>query len=325
SSSTPVNYDICPSGWRLPTSAELTTLKNSYSTGTALTGSPFLGVYAGFYFDSQFLYGGSSGYYWSSTAYNSNYAYYLGFNSSSANVDSNYKGNGLSVRCVKEPTMQEATQAFLAAAMPNDGDTTNLVDSRNGEEYSIAKINNQYWMTKNLSLGKSTTTKLTQDDSNVSSSGYTLPASSTSGFSSDTAANVYNSGSTTCSSSSACYSYYTWKAATAGSTKSTDGQNADYDICPKGWRLPTQAELTTLKDSYTTGNTLTASPFLGVYAGLYSSSQLKSGSGGSSGYYWSSTAYSSGYARSLFFDSSSATVGVYTKKGGRAVRCIFKS
>ncbi|MBR0460854.1 DUF1566 domain-containing protein, partial [Candidatus Saccharibacteria bacterium] len=102
SSSTPVNYDICPSGWRLPTSAELTTLKNSYSTGTALTGSPFLGVYAGLYNYSQFNLGGSVGLYWSSTASNSSNAYSLYFNSSSADVDSSYKNVGNSVRCVAQ-------------------------------------------------------------------------------------------------------------------------------------------------------------------------------------------------------------------------------
>ena len=134
--------------------------------------------------------------------------------------------------------MWEATYADCGATMR---------DNRDGAErsYTTAEINGLCWMTTNLSLGKSTTTALTPDTSNVSSSGYTLPASSTSGFSDNDAENVYNSGSTTCSSTSACYAYYTWKAATAGSTKQYGVAN--YDICPKGWRLPNAAEFRTLK------------------------------------------------------------------------------
>ncbi|MBR0460808.1 hypothetical protein IJI91_02370 [Candidatus Saccharibacteria bacterium] len=219
------------------------------------------------------------------------------------------------------PTMQDATVSSLATAMPNAGDTTTLWDIRNDEEYSIAKIGGKYWMTKNLMLGGSSTIQLTQDDSNVSSSGYTLSASSTSGFSDDTAENVYNSGSTTCSSTSACYAYYTWKAATAGTNPSSG--DSQYDICPKGWRLPTQAEFDTLSSRYSTGAKLAASPFLGVYAGRYSSSQLNNG--GSIGYYWSSTAYSSTGAYRLYFNSYDAGVSSYFKRYGSAVRCVFKS
>ena len=321
-SSGTADYDICPKGWRIPTQSESINLVNAYPTSAALTAAPFLGVYNGLYSSSQFSDGGTAGRYWSSTARDSTSAYRLSFASSSAGVNYDYKGFGYAIRCVKkEPTMQDATTSSLASAMPNDGDTTVLSDSRNNEEYSIAKINGQYWMTKNLMLGGSSTIQLTQDDSNVSSSGYTLPASSTSGFSDNTAANVYNSGSTTCSSTSACYAYYTWKAATAGSTKSSGA--ADYDICPKGWRLPTQAEFDALTSSYDTGPKLVAAPFLGVYNGRYDSSQFKLG--GSRGFYWSSTANSSTYAYRLSFNSSSAdTTNIY-KRYGSAVRCIFKS
>ena len=225
-------------------------------------------------------------------------------------------GNGtITITGKEKPTvyMWDATYADCGATM---------LDNRDGTErsYTTAEINDLCWMTTNLSLGKSTTTALTSATSNVSSSGYTLPASSTSGFIDATAENVYNSGSTTCSSTSACYAYYTWKAATAGSTKSTDGENADYDICPKGWRLPTQAELDTLKSSYSTGAKLVAAPFLGVYAGYYDSSQLVSG--GSNGLYWSSTAYSSTVIYGLAFSSSSVLVTNYAKRWGEAVRCV---
>ena len=81
--------------------SEFGALRSSYSTGSALTGSPFLAVYGGRYNSSSFDNGGLSGRYWSSTAGNSSYAYSLYFNSSDAYVDNVYKGIGFSVRCVK--------------------------------------------------------------------------------------------------------------------------------------------------------------------------------------------------------------------------------
>ena len=142
--------------------------------------------------------------------------------------------------------------------------------------------------------------------------------SSTSGFSSNTAQNVYNSNSTTCANNTPCYSYYTYAAATAGTNPSSGA--ATSDICPSGWRLPTQAEFNTLKSTYTTGATLTASPFLGVYGGYYSNSSFYNG--GSSGYYWSSTANYSSYAYSLYFYSSYAAVNYDYKYNGASVRCV---
>ena len=100
SSGTSVNYDICPKGWRLPTQAEFTTLKNSYTTGTTLTASPFRGVYSGYYSNGSFYLGGSRGYYWSSTAGDNGFAYDLDYNSSSADVYNGYKSRGYNIRCV---------------------------------------------------------------------------------------------------------------------------------------------------------------------------------------------------------------------------------
>ena len=200
-----------------------------------------------------------------------------------------------------------------------------MYDNRDGTEraYTTASItaggDTLCWMTTNLSLGKSTTTQLTADTSNVPSAGYTLPASSSTGFSSNTVAYVYNSESTTCSSSSPCYGYYSWVAAAAGSTKSSG--DAEYDICPKGWRLPTSAEYNNLKSVYTTGATLTASPFLGVYSGQFNNSQLNLG--GSYGIYWTATVASSDAAYRFLLSSSSANVTSGGGKNyGRSVRCV---
>lgn len=190
-------------------------------------------------------------------------------------------------------------------------------DSRDEQGYYVQKIGSLCWMTTNLNIAGGT--KLTSAKSNVSSD-YTLPASSTSGFNNASTAYVYNSGSTTCGNNSPCYSYYSYVAATAGTNPSSGA--ASYDICPKGWRLPTQAEFNTLKSSYTTGATLTGSPWYGVYAGYYNNSSFRNG--GSYGRYWSSTAYDASLAYYLYFGSSNANVYDGNKGVGYSVRCVAK-
>ncbi len=222
---------------------------------------------------------------------------------------------------------QNATSANCGQTMYDNRGT----DAYKNVAYSTATIGSLCWMTRNLDLPGGT--KLSHADTNVPegystttagfTNGDTLPASSTSGFSSSTTAYVYNSNSTTCGNNSPCYSYYSWRAATAGYNSTSSSTPVNYDICPSGWRLPTQAELTTLKNSYSTGAALTGSPFLGVYAGIYYNSQFYDG--GSYGYYWSSTAGNSYYAYRLYFDSSDAGVGVNYKVGGYSVRCVAQS
>ena len=223
--------------------------------------------------------------------------------------------------------MQDATLADCGKIMYDNRGSDDYKDI----EYTTAEINGLCWMTRNLDLPGGT--KLSHADTNVPegystttagfTNGDTLPASSTSGFSSSTTAYVYNSNSTTCGNNSPCYSYYSWRAATAGYNSTSSSTPVNYDICPSGWRLPTSAELTTLKNSYSTGTALTGSPFLGVYAGVYYNSQFYDG--GSYGYYWSSTANNSNNAYYLYFNSSSADVRNDYKNKGYSVRCVFKS
>ena len=108
--------DPCPSGWRVPTQAELQSLFNSGSTWTTQNGvngrrfgtAPnqiFLPA-AGYRNnnDGALFNAGSYGKYWSSTEGISTNAYYLNFDSGSgnANLNDNYKTYGFSVRCVAE-------------------------------------------------------------------------------------------------------------------------------------------------------------------------------------------------------------------------------
>ena len=206
-------------------------------------------------------------------------------------------------------------------------------DRRDGKTYNVNKINNVWWMTTNLDLDGGTT--LTSTYSHVSSS-YTLPASSTSNFngSSSGGAYVYNSNSTNCHKASSpgdtttlCYSYYSYKAACVGSDPSSG--SCSYDICPSRWRLPTQSEYQTLIGTYTSGATLTVSPWFGVYGGYIDNDDAYCGPFceiGDMGWYWSSTAYNSVFAQYMQFSSSSARMfsygpGALEKDIGLAVRC----
>ena len=213
--------------------------------------------------------------------------------------------------------MQDMTSSICSSV--TDGQSDTLRDARgDGINYTVAKIDSLCWMTANLALGKSTTMTLTPDDTNISSN-YTLPARGTYGTSYSGQYVWGNDTQCTSSSTTACAGYYSYAATTAGTNPSSGA--AVSDICPKGWRLPTIAELTALSNTYTTGATLTASPFLGVYAGYYYNSSFRYG--GSYGYYWSSTADNS-FAYRLHFDSSSTDVDSAYKYIGYSIRCVAK-
>ena len=330
--STSPTYDICPKGWRLPTREDYENLYSNpnYNTNAKMRapisegGAAF--ALAGIFKDGAPYNLGSYGAYWSSQPVSRNQVDTLALNTSG--TLSPYVGwgrnSGLPIRCVLETrTLADLNNVYMQdipsgiVANTAEGATATLKDYRDYKSYAVAKINGLLWMTKNLDLAGGTT--LTSTDSNVTSD-YTLPASSTSGFS-DYSAYVYNSGSTTCGDGSPCYSYYSYAAATAGTNPSTDGESATSDICPKGWRLPTQAEFNTLVSSYSTSSALTGSPFLAVYGGYYYNSSFKYG--GSRGHYWSSTARSSSLVYGLNFDSSSgANAGSNGKSRGFSVRCV---
>ena len=112
---TPAN-DPCPTGWRVPTHAELMALRNvGYSDWTEFSGVngrffgteqnriflPASGWRSGF---SGALNVGTDGHFWSSTMHVSEFARHLWFHSSYVHVVHywNWRSNALSVRCVAE-------------------------------------------------------------------------------------------------------------------------------------------------------------------------------------------------------------------------------
>ena len=108
------------------------------------------------------------------------------------------------------------------------------VDIRDNNSYTLRYINGNCWMTQNLRLAGGTT--LTAATSNVASS-YTIPTTDLTTGDSNTEGMIHDSGNATNGY------WYNFCAASAGTmcSDSSSGQ-APYDICPKGWRLPTMNE-----------------------------------------------------------------------------------
>ncbi len=106
--------NVCPTGYRVPTDAEIQSLIASGSrwiTQNGVTGRVFGSgdnlIFLPAAGSRNYSYGalfsaGTDGYYWSSTPYGSNVAYYLYFYSGVAYRDYRYRNSGFSVRCVAE-------------------------------------------------------------------------------------------------------------------------------------------------------------------------------------------------------------------------------
>ena len=203
--------------------------------------------------------------------------------------------------------MQDLTAAQCSGS--SDGATATLRDRRDNNTYTIAKINGNCWMTENLRLSGGRT--LTSADSNVASS-WSFPSTELAGNSdSDTAPQ------STISSNTSYGGYYNYCAASAGTVCSETKQDATYDICPKGWRLPTYNEQQ--------GITSYKSAFSPVYSGRYINGSLYDA--GSRGYWWSSTAYDNYRQRNLycFYVDSLDSNFISDKYRGLSVRCVRSS
>lgn len=217
--------------------------------------------------------------------------------------------------CTITATWKQASlQNFTAA----DCSTTakSLVDSRDGKSYRVAKVGGICTMIDNLAIGKGQA--MTPANTNIASN-YTMPSNDLTSGNSDTQARLHegtgNNGN-----------WYNYCAATAG-TICTDSNstNATYDICPKGWRLPTFAEQTSItgasQGSYSKTN---VTAFNAVAAGFYDSGSLSNS--GTYGFWWSSTARSTANRYNLRYGTSS---GLYSGNSsgrdfGLSVRCVLK-
>ena len=203
-------------------------------------------------------------------------------------------------------TMQTFTNT-LCQTLASSANYT-VKDARDNNEYTVRYINGACWMTQNLRLSSGRT--LTSADSNVTRN-WSFPTGSL------TSGNTYTEARSTISSNTSYGGYYNYCAASAGTVcSSSSAQNATQDICPKGWRLPTNSEQRGITGDF--------SAFWPVPSGHYDN-----GSPVNVGYYgfsWSATAYSGLGQYSL---NCSVNGNFVTSNGrkdyGGSVRCIRSS
>ena len=291
-------------------------------------------ILSGNYYSSGFSSGGTQGNYWSSTSSSSSQgAYSLSFDFRNVNSAGDYgRHYGFAVRCIKQSdaeiawdsaTMQSVTNDQLATAMPSEGSTASLPDARDGQVYTLAKINGNYWMTRNLAIGCNgtgstygsaiTSKALTPANSNISSD-WTLPATAFDSSNNSTTTG-YDTPAMQCNSTYG--GHYNYAAATAGTIANASDVDstaeAQYSICPKGWRLPSQSELS--------GITSSSSAFSPVYSGFYNSGLLNGTGSTGGGFWWSSTAYDSTNRYNLYYYYGSLGVNYDYRYLGLSVRC----
>ena len=254
-------------------------------------------------------------------------------------------------------TMQGFTSSQCAALSVYTGSNAsaivNLTDSRGGvtRTYEVAKLaDNRCWMLTNLKLGSETgSVTLSASDSNVPASGFTLPQLTTTGMSSSDLPQAVGPVQGDTGTGETNYGYlYNWVAATAGETPLTMPKgpgNAQYSICPAGWRLPTagvwnaagnEGEIlnTKMSDAGATPpsgggssfypNWLYGGPFKGVLSGewLYGDFYEQ----GSGGYFFTRT-NSAAYDDSTFRINISPSFVTPSNQASRvnahAIRCIL--
>ncbi len=344
-------YDICPAGWRLPTggaSGELGVLYNNYNSyalmraSIADNGAAFAlaGIIRTTGQDRQ----GEEGTYWSNTR-SGQTANTLAFRSNSqVFVTTQSTRNGeYSIRCIlkKQITdldylqdfknLSEQDRAEILSTM-KDSTVYHLTDNRDNKSYAVTKLKDgNIWMAENLDLGRTTLSNdLTSANTNIST---TVSASTfnswikTSGTSTVSSAELIPVSGTDSVSNTAYGTLYNYCATSAGTHCTYSDENALFDICPAGWRLPTHGEHTTLTTEYNTDNAL-RSPIIDGGAALALAGQFRNSTPTGQetyGFYWASTKASiSGEMAILTIPIIRVASDNYVGNGN-SIRCLVKN
>ena len=227
-------------------------------------------------------------------------------------IASGVYSNALTVAVTAEPRaivyIQDLTLSDCQSRASDAAFT--VTDRRDDNDYTVRYINGACWMTQNLRLSGGQT--LTSEESNIVGS-WEFPNNSLTLGNSHTEARSILSDNPNPDTALEYGGYYNYCAASAGTVcNDTTEQDATQDICPRGWRLPTNSEQS--------GITSYVSAFSPVYSGYYDNGSLRST--GSYGLWWSATASNSSYQYSLYYNSSSLGTNGYNKGLGFSVRCI---
>ncbi len=219
------------------------------------------------------------------------------------------------------------------AAEASDHNVT-VIDRRDGNDYTVRYINGRCWMTQNLRFQGTT---ISSSDTNINTS-KTITWYSLKDDSGCKGTNLTTDNTTLmCSDDSGSPEtgvWYTYAAATAGTITGTSNSSAaTYDICPKGWHLPTGPNTTIDTDLNKLIGNATSSwqdPTSGLTAfGAVAGGFYNNGSLGNLGraYWWSTVASSTSGRYRLGYNSSIGQFEGDNKSDrhrGFFVRCVTK-
>ena len=347
------SYDVCPKGWRMPTgkdSGEYHALYLAYSSNVANFKNALSTPLSGYFANNSDISQDSYGYFWTSTYGGSTLMYDLAVSSSSVYTqDSYYRNRGISVRCILRTafdrlidgnlTIQDvgrlSNSEKMALATKMDSRTMYSVsDTRDGQNYRIVRLaDGNIWMADNLNLGAVTlTSDLDSSNTNLST---TISAATFNSYKTTAGHSKYTVGeyvpvsgvdSVSDTNKGTIYNYCAASAATICSNNNSN--DASYDICPVGWRLPTGNSSGELANLYINAGYNSASKMRSsvanygaafARAGSFSSGSVIDGST-----YWSSTRandstmYTIGIATSYVISNDSST-----RYFGNTIRCIL--
>lgn len=259
--------------------------------------------------------------------------------------------------------MQDNNLGTVLASMEETkdvGDTFYLYDNRDNKVYLIGKLaDNKYWMLENLALDPNTiTTLLTSANTNMPASddpaysasfvaafndksiiknsdfsSYTVPMINVASKNTKQQLAMLGDASATAEKTEPVGVYYNYCAATVGtycydSSSGVDVANtitdAPYDICPKGWRLPTggaSGEFHALRNKYSNNTDYVdalRTPLSGTFVDSSAANQ------GDGGRFWSSTYYSASAVYRLEVSSTDVKPQSSTSRYfGFSVRCVY--
>ena len=244
--------------------------------------------------------------------------------------------------------MQDMTSTVCNSVAKNAAGQ--LYDTRDNSTYTIAKLSDgKCWMTQNLRITRetikakdssNTTGTVTSADTNTNSN-YNIPASTDSAFNATQSGSYYTNQQVRAAADNGYGAYYSYNVATLNKVASQSSGTATYDICPKGWRLPTgntTGEFQALYDKWTTATWTTNNGKNGRWLGaanaasggaffpaaglVYTGDLVYTGS---EGYYWSNTIYNATYAYVLGFGGGGVNpAGNGERYVGNSVRCVAK-
>lgn len=210
-------------------------------------------------------------------------------------------------------------------------------DNRDEEGYLIQRLDDgKCWMLDNLRLGStSNIAPLTTANTNIASNGFTLPASGTVNSYLEPQLDASRANTTSTMpygiGSGKIGVYYNYCAASAGMVCSSNStSNTDYDICPKGWRLPNgnknSGDFASLYAAYGSKASQALTALSANLSGYINSRSPSSVTGlNSNGYFWSSTSYNAN--KSSMLDASRNGFGFSgggVRNNGLSIRCRLK-